>query len=359
MSRKICFGALLIFIVTCRTTLGSVYVTLIPHDAADRQLLVGERLTLSLAIGATDFAVAGFSIDLNCISTGIRICDVIFDHNFILPLEGEQQLPGIFYRTTRVQSPDDIDEWLGTFGEEVQIATITLEVMTDGPFDSGLSVDIATSTMDTEQPETLIRVGENGEFRVGPVIVPIINREPRPEYNPPTLESESATIEFHEIGSNGIVSVLEVGRPYELHYSTQAAGADAFVIFGVADSAGTQTFEAIPPSSGQWASPANFLTQQAPPGSSPAQAIGFPEGSYRTDTVMNDLIQSDGTTTAAAPTGHIVTLTPLAEANLRLEAYLFYTDEVANTLTEIAATVSIPVHAAQDASTNGDLFHSK
>jgi hypothetical protein len=336
-----------------RAAFGSPEVLLAADIDLEFSMSTGDTITIPTLVEADGFALAGFSMELECMSPDIRICDVVFDPNFGLPLEEEVQLPGQLYHSTRVQSPIDIDEWLGTFGEKVQIATITLEVMTDGPFDSGLSVNITASTMDTDQPETVIRIGESGNFRPGPVVLPIINREPQPEYDPPTLETETATIEFHELGSNGVLSELEAGRQYELHYSTQAAGADAFVIFGVADIAGTQVFEATLPSTGSWASPANFLTQQPPPGSSPAQAIGFPEGWYRTDTVMNDLIQSDGITIAAAPTGHLVTLTPLTEGNLRLETYLFYTDEAANTITEITATVSIPVHIPQDASTNG------
>ncbi len=301
-------------------------------DVLDQEFSVGDVITLPLTIEHESTAgVCAVDLELTCASDAVHILSVTINDAFPLVLaEDPEELPALHYHTVRAQRMTALDRTLGAKGAAVSLGTVELEVLTDAPFDSALTVRAEAATIGRNRPRTVIQPPGVEAARASTVGIairhPDLSAEQEPdEEDPWTCEEASLALEVQPLGGGEPVTVLAPDTTYELHYQAGYERVDFYILFAIGMSADQGFTDAVPPETGDWASSGDFqfvdieaeLDELIP-------APGYPEGYYRTYMVVDDFWPD--TDRYAGPAGHLCDLTTGSAGVLNLEFYMAYTD---------------------------------
>ena len=271
-------------------------------DVLDQEFSVGDVITLPLTIEHESTAgVCAIDLELTCASDAVHILSVTINDAFPLALSEEpDEFPALHYHTVRAQRMTALDRTLGAKGAAVNLGTVELEVLTNAPFDSALTVTAKAATIGRNRPRTVIQPPGVEAVRAGTVGIAIrhpdlsVEQEPDEE-DPWTWEEASLALEVQPLGGGEPVTVLAPHTTYELHYQAGCERVDFYILFAVGTSADQGFTDAVPPEAGDWASSGDFqfvnieaeLDELIP-------APGYPEGYYRTYMVVDDFWAGHG-----------------------------------------------------------------
>ena len=118
-------------------------------DTPDGNLYLGDVATLTLSMaGNGRQGVCAVEVTLACPGDAIQIRSVDINPAFSLVFEeSEEVLPASSFRTVRAQPLATLDRGLAARGQEVQLATVEVEVTSAETFSSALLVNVRAVTI--------------------------------------------------------------------------------------------------------------------------------------------------------------------------------------------------------------------
>ena len=307
-----------------------IVVADVEADVFDQEFSVGDIITLPLTIEhESTTGICAVDLELTCASDTIRILSVTINDAFPLILSEEpDEFPAPSYRTVRAQRMTALDHTLAAEGAAVLLGTVELEVLTDAPFDSALTVTAKAATIGRNRPRTVVQLSDTAPVRHGPARItirhtdPTAEQEPEDEPEPWTEEETTLTFEVQAVGGGDPVTVLAPNTTYELHYNSGYDRLNDYMLFAVAPSADQGLTMATPPASGDWSPPVHFGFYDVQTEQDYLPEWGA-EGDLLTDLVYDFWLDTDR---YAGPQGHLCNITTGSAGELKLDLFMSWFD---------------------------------
>jgi len=152
-THRILFGTCLMLLVTANAHADVQVHVSVP--AAEPAYTQGDIIAVEIELLPDGEPVAGVQLEIVCESDAVRIQDVDFSQAFPLVLGQEPAaLPTSHFGTARALA---IDGSVPSVTSPVLVATIKVEVMSDGPFTTHVQITAVASTIGRNNTGTLVQ----------------------------------------------------------------------------------------------------------------------------------------------------------------------------------------------------------
>ncbi|HEY3244086.1 MAG TPA: hypothetical protein VGM03_12130 [Phycisphaerae bacterium] len=317
-----------------------------PNGSPESGFQAGDVLTLPVtAQGESIAGLCAIDFDLTCNDcNSLQIVSVAFHPAFSLVIPGgSTPLPGSAYHTCRARPPEAAGASLAEAGSAVQLATVTLQVLSDQPGPIPLTVHVKAATGTRDKPPTLVQAIDSSGNTTPPqseeaqvVIGPPSGSDQPPPAVPPPPQSATVTLEVRD-SAGTVVTTLAAGQAYALHY-TADANLNGYALGVISDSPESVLGGAQSPAGEPWSGADHFTSLDlCGTVGQPIPAPEYGEGLYLCDTVTGELSGS------GAAEAQLLTFTPQATGELLLHVNFWQADESGAHTAEGQAEIALAV----------------
>ncbi len=278
-----------------------------------------------------EFGVAAATEDVRIASVSINpVFSRVFDRS-------GPPLPGSRFRAICLQARDTVDESLGSTGQEIPLATVEIEILSDTRFRSALRVRARGALIGGEDAvTTLMGTPQTGQ-RPARGRIRIVSSHPEPPADP----VGEINLLVKPFGAGEAVSVLEPDTPYRLFYAVDSPRVNNFVLFMVGTTP-DDGFDVAAPTSGRWSSSDGFeLIDLEETARGPVRDGSYPEGYYRYVMATNELFEEDGD--FAGRVGRLCDFVTGAPGEFNLHLYIWWDDPTGEEITQMETRATFPV----------------
>jgi len=366
------YNRLAVLIGVAAITPGIVYADVIaelgaPAAGPPSGYSAGDVITVPLALNSPDSRIAAVELEVHCPADAVQINGVEFDDAFPLVLsKNGAALPAQRYSAVRGQAIDDVLQPNAVAGGDQPFATISVEILTDKPFQAAVEITVRAAVAGRRQPATLIRTTDGRESASGTIRIPITSRGAidggavsnldGPAFSPSSflpgtngtfvplvlLPTDSVAVEIRPVGGGRPTTILEADTEYELHFDAGDIPIHEYSAYAVAETPSESPSAAYPSSIGPWSDTNEFtVVDPLERYGEPGPARGFRSGLWRylqvADSQPSDL-PSTGTIR-----GHLFNFVTGEPGELNLHLYFLHVDLIGGTFAELETKVALTV----------------